>query len=152
MGHFQVLSFNPWVNTEEPFHSCCRRNHLLHFTTLLTPCCLLTLSKHWMKAFTEQRLESQWESFFPELLKIKTKLKAPSQGLISSHERSLPISSYQSFTTTGWFRFIGSNCSFVKKSHTVVSTHKFVFVFAILHCAVPLAHTRQAQGSPTCLH
>lgn len=56
---------------------------------------------------------------------------------------------YQSFTTTWWFRFIGGKCSFVKRSHTAVSTHKFRFAFAIFHCAVPLAHTRQAQGSTT---
>lgn len=39
--------------------------------------------------------------------------------------------------------------SFVKTSHAVISTHRFIFAFAISPCAVPLAHTRQAQGSTT---
>lgn len=59
------------------------------------------------------------------------------------------FASNQSFTTTGRFTFIGSKYSFAKKSHAVVSKHKFIFVFAIFHCAVPLAHTRRALGSTT---
>ena len=125
------------MNTDEPFHSCCRSYHLLTFTPLFwEACCLITLSKSLIKAFTEHK---DW-SLNVHLLSLPNSIKKQNktEGTFARVDKPpwqilahflLPKLYYNRMIQT-----LVSKRKFVKKSHTIVSTHKLISAFAIFHC------------------